>query len=158
MFCVSRRLLLCLLPRQPPRLATSARKKRTWRAHQSMSCARHRQTPCVKHEYKTRHVDYHVAHLTYPASHMKIGDFRTKPNTQECVRVGILLGFPDPSFRRSLPTRLSEVLASTHLSIRFCPVVGLFRTHLCQRSSFLSGIPRIIPNYPLLRQLRHTAT
>jgi len=85
----------------------SWRRKEEWRAFQN---------PCLnrgiaKRLEETRTEDtprriHYVTHLTYPAPSMKIGDFRLKPNTQDCVRCrGPWVGSRGSSFQPCIVPR-----------------------------------------------------
>jgi len=106
-----------------------------------MSHSRHRQAPCKKTRTEdTPRVATHVAHPTYSAFCLKIGGFRTKPNTQDCVRC-TRLGFPPAcsllsAFRRGNVGRL------------FCP------TGMSKNTVPLSENSNIIPQPPLRNQRR----
>ena len=76
-----------------------------------MSFERHRQTPELKHDWKTRHVDYHVAQPSYSALVLKIGDFLKKRHTL---------------LRTSPPRRLAPSFGGIALRSRICDGGGLF--------------------------------
>ena len=60
-----------------------------------------RQTPVLKHDQKTRHVDCHVAQPSYLASTLfNFGEVFRKATIRCCVRAAVLLGFRNSSFRR----------------------------------------------------------
>ena len=70
------------------------RRKREWRALHSHVCSRHRQTPVVKHDKKTRHVGLaHVTQPSYFALLLEIGDFTTSV-IRCCVRCRDPFGIP----------------------------------------------------------------